>query len=849
MEYNYRVNRSLQIILALLLPLFESLPALGQEGDLTRQLDELTRALQSVPDDEQDCEKLLSVTAKQDRIVELERKLLELDKQKLAAEKKAFGAGHSPAELPASPSGDPLAWRLRVFEGLKPVAARAWLGRKLELKEQALEARSRTLDFKSQEIQANRRFLDVKLADEKSGNKRADLRRDLLKELFAAKSQCSQASQKATRLSAQSFACDRNSREQLEAIARRILEIARVERDGGEIFASESHLLSRRLAELGPRQFSTGIIVDDTRDRMVRVHGTLPGSPARDAGVDPGDELLVVSGLPVVGLAFDEVDTLLTGKEDDEISVTLLSAGGLKHLTLKTSARAEKKTHPQLKELLDRARSSGDFAGEVETLLSMADYALTYSAGSSVAEDYFKEAIELATAHRAEAGRMLPRAYCDAASFYLKQFGALSRQYVSPDLPEGITPQLPPVTADEWLARASACQESLLDLDRQSYDGDPEAGRRLAVLADSFYKQFAFRRIKSCQPAIGLYEKAISVEKNRGGEHLLLAASHLRNLGLVYTDQELFEKAAPVWSDCVAAYCAILPPECSEIYGSRQMLFETGMRLGKYEEARTALVEQLAVADLVFTTDSGIDENTLNSSLRRVILPLAVCEDKLGNAARCLELSERLIPLCRDSDRKGELAEALMLAGRSAFASGKPVDAVEHLTAAMQILSGAEKSACINELAGVYVGTDRAAEAKVLCLTQVEGYETRLEAGDGKQIVYAGPACRTADILSELGEYEAARRLYQLAIAAYRQGLIDAISGDRQKGEISQNARELADCLDSSMGALASSLKKSGKSQWASRVEKGQKALSSKKAGLEELDLEWLRTLSTEDVI
>ncbi|MCA9803365.1 MAG: PDZ domain-containing protein [Cyanobacteria bacterium HKST-UBA02] len=843
------MNRSLQIPLALLVLLFESLPALAQADDLTRQRDELTREVLSVPDDEQDSEKLLGVTAKQERIVEIERKLLDLDEQKLAAEKKTFQTGKHPADLPASPSGDPLAWKLSVFHGLKPVSTRAWLGRKLDLKEQALEARSRALAFKSQEIQANKHFLDVKLADEKSGNKRADLRRDLLKELFVAKSQCSEASQRATRLSAQSFACDRNSREQLEAIARRILELDRVKKEGGEIFASKSYLLSRRGQALGPRQFSTGIIVDDTRDRIVRVHETLPGSPARESGINPGDELLIVRGLPVVGLAFDEVDKLLTGKEGEDIEVTLLSADGLKDLTLVTNSRAEKKTHPQLKEMLDKARSGDDYAGAAETLLDMADYALTYSAGNSVVEDYLKEAIDLAVAHKAEAGHMLPRAYCDAASFYLKQFGTLSRQYVSPDLPEGITPQLPPVTADEWLARATACQESLLGLDGQSYGGDPEAGRRLAVLADSFYKQFAFRRIKTCEPAIGLYEKAIAVEKVRGGEHLLLAAAHRRNLGLVFTDQELFEKASPFWSDCVEAYCSILPAESSEIYGSRQMQFETRMRLGKYEEARKTLIEQLGVADLVFTADSGIDETTVNSSLRRVILPLAVCEDKLGNAARCQELSERLIPLCQDEDRKGELAEALLLAGRSAFASGKPVDAVEHLTAAMQILSGAEKSACINELARVYVGTDRAAEAKVLCLTQVEGYEARLESGDGKQIVYAGPACRTADILSDLGEYESARHLYQLAIAAYRQGLIDTITGDRQKGEISQNARELADCLDNSMAALASNLKKSGKNQWASRVEKGQKALSSKKAGLEELDLEWLKKLSTEDVI
>lgn len=827
--------------------LLEGLPL--KSGDIVRRRDELVTKSSKVAEDEDDLEKLLALAETQGQIVVLEKELFALDKQKYEIERELFARKPKPEPLAVAEKGKAkqATFELEIFGSLKPISNYQWQKRRLKFTQEALEKRSKALDYKQQEVDANKGFLKIKIEDLKSGQKRSEMRQALLKQLFAAKSDFAETSRRLTLLNAEAFACQRNNIRQIESLERRRAVCKRLLAGKSQTRQLEMtrFLFNERPLDLSGKEFCAGIVLDDSLDKIVRIHSLLPDSPSVASGLKAGDEILLVDKLPVPGLACKDVEKMLKGQKDTRVDVVVLSSDAVKKASLEMTFRPLEKTHPQLKEELAEFTAAGNTAGRVQTLLAMAEYAVRYSSDTDVVEEYFKQASELARklakSNPKKSGGAFVRAYTAAAGFYLKQYSSLFRLVISPDLPEGITPQLPPVTAEEWLARAMSCKKELLN----ALDSSEDSGRLIALLADDFYQQFSFRRIKSSEAAVDLYKKAIAIEKQLGGDHLLSAARFESKLAGIYVQQGQWSLACQMLSDCMANYKNLLPNEATELAIVRIRLAEAMVATANYKEALILLDEELELVDRIYTQKSGIDEEIIADAYKKVLYPLVKVDEKLGRYQQCLDVGKQLIPLLdRDGQRQGSV---LILAGKAAAQLGLDQESVSYFSEALLVLKGAAKSICLNELALVYIDNDKSGEAKVLCLAQVDNYTSKLANDPLKYSDFIEPAARTADILSGLKEYETANKLYQLAVSGYRESLVVAIEKDKQAGEMSERAKKIVDSMDDALTAFSASLEKSGRQGWAEKVAAKAREFAEKSAGLDTLDLDWLKQFSTSD--
>jgi carboxyl-terminal processing protease len=66
----------------------------------------------------------------------------------------------------------------------------------------------------------------------------------------------------------------------------------------------------------------------------LRVASVLEGSPARDAGLTPGDLVVRVDGEPVSGVSASEAGALLSGEEGTDVTLTVSSGGEEREITI-----------------------------------------------------------------------------------------------------------------------------------------------------------------------------------------------------------------------------------------------------------------------------------------------------------------------------------------------------------------------------------------------------------------------------------------------------------------------------------------------------------------------------------
>ena len=72
----------------------------------------------------------------------------------------------------------------------------------------------------------------------------------------------------------------------------------------------------------------SGIGVKLCEDASIKVLGVVPGSPADEAGIEPGDLILTVDGEPTSGMSLEAAALKIRGEEGTEVTLTVQREGG-----------------------------------------------------------------------------------------------------------------------------------------------------------------------------------------------------------------------------------------------------------------------------------------------------------------------------------------------------------------------------------------------------------------------------------------------------------------------------------------------------------------------------------------
>lgn len=72
----------------------------------------------------------------------------------------------------------------------------------------------------------------------------------------------------------------------------------------------------------------------DTSNKQLIITGTIPGSPAEKAGLKHGDVIIAVNGTDVKGKDVNGVSSLIQGKEDTSVSITVQRSGTAQPITV-----------------------------------------------------------------------------------------------------------------------------------------------------------------------------------------------------------------------------------------------------------------------------------------------------------------------------------------------------------------------------------------------------------------------------------------------------------------------------------------------------------------------------------
>src|SRR4051812_4114697 len=88
-----------------------------------------------------------------------------------------------------------------------------------------------------------------------------------------------------------------------------------------------------RLEESTTGQYAGVGIQMDTRDSGITVVGTLPGTPAEQAGILTGDRIVSIDGKPTTGLTADEALKAMRGAAGTQAKVVVERAGMAQRMT------------------------------------------------------------------------------------------------------------------------------------------------------------------------------------------------------------------------------------------------------------------------------------------------------------------------------------------------------------------------------------------------------------------------------------------------------------------------------------------------------------------------------------
>lgn len=97
----------------------------------------------------------------------------------------------------------------------------------------------------------------------------------------------------------------------------------------------------------GADRGSIGALIAQTPDQRLVLHEVPPNLAAGRAGLEAGDELLLIDGRDVRELDERSVHQALSGNVGDPVKLTLLREGRVVRVTLQRSARPTRPTRPK----------------------------------------------------------------------------------------------------------------------------------------------------------------------------------------------------------------------------------------------------------------------------------------------------------------------------------------------------------------------------------------------------------------------------------------------------------------------------------------------------------------------
>jgi tetratricopeptide (TPR) repeat protein len=108
-----------------------------------------------------------------------------------------------------------------------------------------------------------------------------------------------------------------------------------------------------------PRRYGIGVGYG-LQDGKVIVKQVIAGSPAETAGIQAGDELLEANNVPLIGVAENQISSLIGGKENSDVVLAILRNGKVIQITAKRSFNISPKTGNEWQVELEKARKTGD---------------------------------------------------------------------------------------------------------------------------------------------------------------------------------------------------------------------------------------------------------------------------------------------------------------------------------------------------------------------------------------------------------------------------------------------------------------------------------------------------------
>ncbi|MBN2196190.1 MAG: PDZ domain-containing protein [Polyangiaceae bacterium] len=115
------------------------------------------------------------------------------------------------------------------------------------------------------------------------------------------------------------------------------------------VAATRSLLLASLAAACSPPPGTIGAVLGQATDGTVRVREAPEGLAAAEAGLEPGDQILLVDGMDVRAFDPEELHDLLSGDVGDPVRVTVLRGGEVRRLTLERTPIPKQKHRRKLR--------------------------------------------------------------------------------------------------------------------------------------------------------------------------------------------------------------------------------------------------------------------------------------------------------------------------------------------------------------------------------------------------------------------------------------------------------------------------------------------------------------------
>ena len=790
-------------------------------------------------------------------IHELDRRRLDIDKALFKLEELDFNDRYKDVDEVVAEKLDTLKdlertpgnWRTSaqrerdLFSALEPVLLNYWGKKRIDKTELVMKTRESRLKLWLEELKAHSAFLKAKHEDNLSGTKRAELRRKLLNDYFRLKESRQRLNNELIMSENDAWQASERMKYELGSLYRRLSYLNRALKKRGDKLPSLAHSRFRigNTDNLKVGEYMPGIVFDDFYNWGSRVSKVITGSSAEKIGLKPGDELVFVDKLPVIG-SDRSFKTLLVGPKDKEVEITVMSAGNLYRVPLNLDYRPEEKTHPEILKALKEADQSKDTEAMVRSRLEEINYKSRYSRDHSVADSSVEELMSILKEHSELSGSLKVAAYAGCSVHYLNRMGeSLSRARTSePDSQESSV-------SAEFLNQADEAATRAIEAAAKGKSASLADAVALLDLAGQYQKLFDFRHIGTADTLKAICDRIVVIAGDAASESPYDAASLLKEMADVYElSLKDYRSASQALSKSNESFLLVLPEEAQEVTSNRLVLSRTYTRQDKLVDAIDVLESRLSSLDSIEAFSAKAEELMMYDYVV-TLKELGKLYRRQGDDKNALRVADAILESYGrlDALEDSTYVDALLLKGRSTLAAGKAKKALPYLTEALRSLPEEDRAACLIELADAYGKLKRANELRLISVLLRDHFVSRLskiEQGKSARLI-GDQSVQFAELLDEAGEPDEAVSFLDLALSAYTVGITSSgmkTEADQMSEKERLEMKALALHLAAQLKKIGSVLASTGRDERATSVTKFTEELEAKLSGDSELDLEWL---------